>query len=104
MVDEGGERVHDLDQVKDLQEDPILRFQHKYYLLLCVGIGMFLPALVGGLISGVPGAVGGFVWPVWPARSSRTTGPSSINSAAHIWGTQPYGDANSRRTHPSSPS
>ena len=62
MIDEGGERVHDLSQVKDLQEDPILRFQHKYYLLLCVGIGMLLPALVGGLISGVPGAVGGFVW------------------------------------------
>ena len=100
MIDEGGERVHDLSQVKDLQEDPILRFQHKYYLLLCVGIGMLLPALVGGLISGVPGAVGGFVW----AGLARTVfthhGTFLINSAAHIWGTQPYGDANSSKDSP----
>ena len=100
MIDEGGERIHQLDQVKDLQEDPILRFQHKYYLFLCVGIGMFLPALIGGLIGGVSGAIGGFVW----AGLARTVfthhGTFLINSAAHIWGTQPYGDGNSSKDSP----
>ena len=100
MVDEGGERVHDHSQVKDLQEDPILRFQHRFYLVIAVGVGMFLPALIGGMIGGVGAAVGGFVW----AGLARTVfthhGTFLINSAAHIWGTQPYGDANSSKDSP----
>jgi len=100
MIDEGGPRSHDLSQVKDLQADPILAWQHRWYVLIAVGVGMGLPALVGYAFGGVPGAVGGFVW----AGLARTVfthhGTFLINSAAHIWGTQPYGDANSSRDSP----
>ena len=100
MVDEGGPRTHDLSQVKDLQADPILAWQHRWYVLIAVGIGMGLPAAVGYALGGVNGAVGGFVW----AGLARTVfthhGTFLINSAAHIWGTQPYGDSNSSRDSP----
>lgn len=100
MIDEGGPRTHDLSQVKDLQADPILAWQHRWYVLIAVGIGMGLPAAVGYALGGVNGAVGGFVW----AGLARTVfthhGTFLINSAAHIWGTQPYGDSNSSRDSP----
>lgn len=47
--------------VRDLQKDPMLRFQHEHYVPVAVLSGFALPALVGGLVGGWNGALGGFL-------------------------------------------
>ena len=90
----------DFSNVRDLEADWILRFQHRHIFLLGFLVGMVLPAAIGYAIGGVGGAIGGFIWgglirTVWVHH-----GTFLINSAAHIWGTQPYSDKNTSRDNP----
>jgi stearoyl-CoA desaturase (delta-9 desaturase) len=76
-----------LPPVKDLEADPLIRFQHRYYVPLAILTGAVLPGLIG-LAWGDPiGAVliAGFLRLVvqWHATFS-------INSVAHWIGKQPY--------------
>ena len=73
--------------VMDLEKDPLVRWQHKYYVPIAVFMAAVLPALLG-LIWGDPwGAllVAGFLRLVvqWHATFS-------INSFTHRFGTRPY--------------
>jgi stearoyl-CoA desaturase (delta-9 desaturase) len=87
----------DLSNVRDLQKDPIVAFQHRFYLPLVLAMNVGLPALVGWL-------VGDFWGVFWLAGLLRLVLSLHvtwfINSLAHYWGNQPYTDKNSARDNP----
>jgi len=87
-------RKQTLDNVKDLKKFWILRFQHKYYVLLAAIAGIGVPFALG-LAWGRPwGAViwGGLIRLVVVHHSTFL-----INSAAHCFGKQPFSKRNSAR-------
>jgi stearoyl-CoA desaturase (delta-9 desaturase) len=89
--------TNDFANVKDLQASKIIMWQHRNIFLIGAISGIILPAVVGYLLAGLTAAVGCLVW----AGLVRTVfvhhGTFLINSAAHIWGTQPYSEENSSR-------
>jgi stearoyl-CoA desaturase (Delta-9 desaturase) len=80
--------------VRDLERDPLVVWQDRYYVPIGIVVGLGLPVLLGfafgdpwgGFIVG--GAVRLFI--VYHATFS-------INSFAHLFGAQPYSDRNSSR-------
>lgn len=44
----------------DLESDPVVRFQHKHFVVLALGSGIVLPTLIGKF--GWGDAMGGYVW------------------------------------------
>lgn len=82
--------------VHDLQRDPLVRFQDKYYLPLAIFSGALVPLALGFLWGDPIGAllVVGFLRLViqWHATFA-------VNSVAHTIGTQPYSKKNSARDH-----
>ncbi|MBC8330107.1 MAG: fatty acid desaturase [Planctomycetes bacterium] len=84
----------DLSQAKDLWNDRLVRFQHRFYLPIAVTSGFILPGLIGMLWGDPLGAVlvAGFLRLalIWNATFS-------INSVAHVLGSRPYSLANSAR-------
>jgi len=87
----------DFRNAPDLLNDPIVMFQHRYYVPLAVVMNLGVPALIGYLAGDVAGVMllGGLLRLVW---SHHTT--FFINSLAHMWGTRPYTDENSARDNP----
>ena len=88
---------NDFSNVKDLQSSKIIRWQHRNIFLIGAFSGIILPAVIGFMIGGIATGIGCMVW----AGLVRTVfvhhGTFLINSAAHIWGTQPYSQANSSK-------
>jgi stearoyl-CoA desaturase (Delta-9 desaturase) len=87
----------DLSNVRDLQNDPLVAFQHKYYLPLVLATNFGFVFLAGWLSSDIWGVfllagVGRLVY------SLHVTW--FINSLAHAWGNQPYTDKNTARDNP----
>ncbi|MHC4954443.1 MAG: acyl-CoA desaturase [Planctomycetota bacterium] len=84
----------DLDRVKDLKRDPLVRFQDRYYILLALLFGALIPFGIGFSWGDPLGAMlcAGFLRLVvqWHATFS-------INSVAHMVGTQPYSQSTSAR-------
>jgi stearoyl-CoA desaturase (delta-9 desaturase) len=87
----------DFNLVKDLERDPMLRFQHRHYLPLVLLTNFGIPVVLGLyfgdfwgmlLLAGVTRLV----------ISHHVT--FFINSLAHMWGTQPYNDRNSAKDNP----
>ena len=79
---------------RDLQNDPIVMWQHRHYLPLVLGLNFGIPILLGLW----HGDLIGMLILVGAARlviSHHLT--FFINSLAHIWGSQPYSDQNSSR-------
>lgn len=87
----------DFRNAPDLLNDPIVMFQHRYYVPLAVVMNLGVPALIGYLAGDMAGVLllGGLLRLVW---SHHTT--FFINSLAHMWGTRPYTDENSARDNP----
>ncbi|MCL1077164.1 acyl-CoA desaturase [Parashewanella spongiae] len=88
------QRYHDYKNVRDLQNDKIVMWQHKHYLLLAVIMNIGLPALLGWM--------NGDVWSMLLiAGVLRLVVVHHctffINSLAHIWGSQPYTDKNTAK-------
>ncbi|WP_104402456.1 acyl-CoA desaturase [Vibrio penaeicida] len=84
----------DYSNCRDLQKDPIIMWQHKYYLLLAIAMNVGVPVLLGLL----HGDVWGMLLITGAVRlvlNHHTT--FFINSLAHIWGSQPYTDKNTAR-------
>lgn len=85
-----GAEPNSLEGVKDLQQDWMVRWQHRYYVLVAVLIGFSLPAYLGWLWDGTTGAVGGFLM----AGVARVVFVQHmtffINSWSHTWGRQTY--------------
>lgn len=88
------EKIVDQKFPKDLTNDKLVMWQHKYYWVLCVVMGFGLPTLIGHLLGS---ALGGFAL----AGLARVVFVHHctffINSLCHIVGTRPYTDTNTAR-------
>ena len=87
-------RYNNYDNVRDLQKDPIVMWQHKHYLLLTVLMNFGIP-LVFGLVHGDVISSLLLVGFLRLVLSHHTT--FFINSLAHIWGKQTYTEKNTAR-------
>jgi stearoyl-CoA desaturase (Delta-9 desaturase) len=87
----------DFSNVADLKRDPLLVFQHRYYVPLTIATNFGLPLAAGLLFHDLLGMLilAGVLRLVW---SHHVT--FFINSLAHMWGSRPYNDANSARDNP----
>jgi stearoyl-CoA desaturase (delta-9 desaturase) len=85
---------HDYKNVRDLQKDAIVMWQHKYYLLLVIMMNFGVPIAFGlwhgNMINSLL-LIGVFRL----VMNHHTT--FFINSLAHIWGKQTYTDKNTAR-------
>ena len=88
---------NDFSNVKDLQSSKIIMWQHRNIFLIGAISGIILPALIGFLIGGIATGIGCLVWGGLVRTVFVHHGTFLINSAAHIWGTQPYSEENSSR-------
>ena len=79
-----------LDNVPDLERDPLVRWQHRYVHVLAVLVGFVLPTVAGFLYNGWVGALGGLLigGVARVVATQHTT--FFINSACHCMGRQPY--------------
>jgi stearoyl-CoA desaturase (delta-9 desaturase) len=82
------------ENVPDLRRDPILAFQHKYWLPLAFGVNFLLVGLCA-LVLGNP--LGMFVIAGMLRVLVVQHFTFCINSLAHIWGKQPYSHATTAR-------
>ncbi len=89
-----GLSLNPINNVRDLQKNPIVRWQHQHYLALTVGLNLALPAGLGWLQGDLIGGL--FIIGVLRLVLVHH-GTFLINSLAHIWGRQPYSDAHSSR-------
>ncbi|WP_406665716.1 fatty acid desaturase [Gallaecimonas sp. GXIMD1310] len=88
------ERYSDYSNVRDLQKDAIVAFQHRHYLALVLVLNFAIPLLLGMLLGDVLGTVllVGF-FRIF--MTHHTT--FFINSLAHIWGQRTFTDKHSAR-------
>jgi stearoyl-CoA desaturase (delta-9 desaturase) len=88
---------NDFTNAKDLERDPIVRFQHRYYLPLTLGMNIALPLALGWAVGDLWGVflLGGLLRLVINHHFTWF-----INSLAHMWGSQPYTDENTARDNP----
>jgi stearoyl-CoA desaturase (delta-9 desaturase) len=80
--------------VHDLERDPLVAWQHRYYAFIGVAMGVGLPVLLG-LAFGDPW--GGFIIGGAVRLFLVYHATFAINSFAHLIGKQPYSDKNSSR-------
>jgi stearoyl-CoA desaturase (delta-9 desaturase) len=84
----------DFSNVRDLQRDPLVAFQHRYYYVLAIGLNVLVPLALGWLH--------GDLWGVFLLAGVLRLVVSHhftflINSVAHAFGRQPYSDEHSAR-------
>jgi stearoyl-CoA desaturase (delta-9 desaturase) len=86
--------VTDFSNVRDLQKDPIVAFQHRYYLPLALGLNFGLPLALGWFHNELWGMflLAGVLRLVVSHHFTFL-----INSVAHAFGRQPYSDEHSAR-------
>jgi len=84
----------DYSLVQDLQNDPIVAWQHRWYWTLVWTTNLGIPLLLGWLTGDILGMFL-LVGVLRLVISHHVT--FFINSLAHMWGTQPYTDENSAR-------
>jgi stearoyl-CoA desaturase (Delta-9 desaturase) len=87
----------DFSNIKDLQQDPILQWQHKHYLALVLIMNIVVPAVIGyiggSILAGL--LLSGLLRLVLSQHVTWL-----INSIAHMWGHQTYSDKSSARDNP----
>jgi stearoyl-CoA desaturase (Delta-9 desaturase) len=86
--------VNDFSNARDLERDPMVMFQHRYYVPLTLFMNIAFPMLLGWAV--------GDVWGVFLLAGLLRLVINHhctwfINSLAHMWGSQPYTDENSAR-------
>ncbi|KAJ3843365.1 hypothetical protein F5878DRAFT_605201 [Lentinula raphanica] len=79
---------------EDLDRDPVVRFQHKYYIPLALFFGFAVPPLIGALWHD---ALGAFVWAGLVSRVAVWHCTFFVNSLAHWDGLQPFSDEDTSR-------
>jgi stearoyl-CoA desaturase (delta-9 desaturase) len=89
-----GSKHDDISNVPDLLKDPILRWQHRHAIAIgtVVNIGS---AVILGLLTGQ--MLGMFIFAFLLRLVLTQHFTFLINSAAHIWGSQPYSNAHTAR-------
>lgn len=87
-------RSGDFSNIADLLRNPRLRFQHRHYLVLALGMNFGVPLAVGWAVGDVWGCLllAGLLRLVVNHHFTFF-----INSLAHTWGRRPYTQANSAR-------
>ena len=85
---------HDYKNVRDLQNDKIVMWQHKHYLSLVLILNILLPLFLG-FLSG--NTLGMFLLAAVARLVVVHHCTFFINSLAHIWGKQPYTNKNTAR-------
>lgn len=80
--------------VPDLEKDPVVAWQHKYYWSLVWGTNIGFPVLAGLLTGDV---LGMFLLAGLARLVVNHHVTFFVNSLAHCWGKQPYTDENSAR-------
>ena len=75
------------ENVPDLMKDPLVMWQHRWYLPLVIGFTFLLPTLIG-LMGGRP--VGGLLWGGFLRVVLVHHTTFFINSLAHLYGEKPY--------------
>lgn len=88
------QRYHDYKNVRDLQNDKIVMWQHKHYLALLLLMNIGFPAFLGWLNGDITSMLllAGLLRLVVVHHCTFF-----INSLAHVWGSQPYTDKNTAR-------
>ncbi|MBD3852479.1 MAG: fatty acid desaturase, partial [Acidobacteria bacterium] len=89
-----GAKHDDTSNVPDLWKDPILRWQHRYPIVIGAAVNIVTTVILG-LITGH--MLGMFVFAFLLRMVLTHHFTFLINSAAHIWGSQPYSTAHSAR-------
>ena len=87
----------DFSNIPDLRRDPLLQFQHRFYVPLVLITNFGFPLAAGWLV--------GDVWGTFILAGVLRLVVSQhvtffINSLAHMWGTRPYTDENTARDNP----
>lgn len=84
----------DFSNVKNLQADPIVQWQYKYYLPIALSMNIAIPVALGLLFNDLWGMIllAGFLRIVTAHHFTFF-----INSIVHKWGSQPYTDENTAR-------
>ena len=87
----------DFSNIPDLRRDPLLQFQHRFYVPLVLITNFGFPLAAGWLVGDVWGTfiLAGILRLV---VSQHVT--FFINSLAHMWGARPYTDENTARDNP----
>ena len=83
--------------ISDLNEDPVVIFQHRHFLKIVLFMGLIFPTLVAGL--GWGDWFGGFVYAGVLRIFFVQQATFCVNSLAHWLGDQPFDDRNSPRDH-----
>jgi len=83
--------------ITDLNEDPVVIWQHKHYLEVVAFMGLIFPTLVAGLLWG--DYQGGFIYAGILRIFFVQQATFCVNSLAHWLGDQPFDDRNSPRDH-----
>jgi stearoyl-CoA desaturase (delta-9 desaturase) len=88
---------NDFSNARDLERDPVVAFQHRYYLPLTLATNIGFPLALGWVVGDVWGVflLGGLLRLVVNHHFTWF-----INSLAHMWGSQPYTDENTARDNP----
>ena len=87
----------DFSNIPDLRRDPLLQFQHRFYVPLVLITNFGFPLAAGWLV--------GDVWGTFILAGVLRLVVSQhvtffINSLAHMWGSRPYTDENTARDNP----
>ncbi|CDM28178.1 hypothetical protein DTO006G1_2733 [Penicillium roqueforti] len=83
--------------ITDLNEDPVVVWQHRNYIKVVLTMGLIVPMLVAGL--GWGDWYGGFVYAGILRIFFVQQATFCVNSLAHWLGDQPFDDRNSPRDH-----
>jgi len=87
-------QYHDYSNVRDLQNNKIVMWQHRNYLWLTIATNVGIPLVLGWLTDSILGCLLS-IGVLRLVLSHHFT--FFINSLAHIWGKQPYTDGNTAR-------
>lgn len=80
--------------VEDLAADPILRFQHKFYIPLALFMGFGVPTLLAACWGD---ALGGLILAGFVRTVVNHHATFAINSVCHVFGNRPYSEKQSAR-------
>jgi len=83
--------------ISDLNDDPVVVWQHRNYIKVVFAMGLVFPTLVAGL--GWGDWIGGFIYAGILRIFFVQQATFCVNSLAHWLGDQPFDDRNSPRDH-----
>ena len=86
----------DFSNVEDLKKDPLVRFQHRFFIPIAIFMAFVLPMLIASLWGNILGGlfVAGFLRVVLTQHSTFC-----INSVCHVFGKQFYSQRTTARDH-----